>query len=382
LEASLVIKSVIRYILLSALLCFAVGCVQKSAKLQKSIAPPDKTLFQTGSVYLQRGQFIKSRLAFQTLLNTYPDSDMAAESYFAMGDSFYEEGGTENYLQAEDQYKNFIIFYPGNPKSADAQMKIISLNYKMMRTPDRDPQYARKTLQEIKAFEQRYGDSDLLPFVRQMKSLVEDNLAQGDYGVGEFYLARGNLSGAKLRFQEIPDQYKNYAEMDAVLFRLGEISEKLNNPEEAAKHYSKLAQGYPFSKYSDQTKTRLIALGKEIPSVDKELADANLARLKPDAGFSPLRPLIDFGKALGFVPLPDQYKKAKQTVEEEKIKTALTASGTPEEGSDIQIETVITKSASGSTQDGTASGENTVNPPANGDDKKNSRYKRKNNKKP
>jgi outer membrane assembly lipoprotein YfiO len=373
---------VIRYIILCALFGLTFGCVQKSAKLQKSIAPPDKTLFQTGSSYLQRGQFIKSRLAFQTLLNTYPDSDMAPEAYFAMGDSFYEEGGTENLLQAEDQYKNFIIFYPGSPKSADAQMKIISLNSKMMRTPDRDSQYAQKTLQEIKAFEQRYADSDLLPFVKQIKVQVEDNLARGDFGVGEFYMSRGNLLGAKLRFEEIPEQYKNYAEMDAVLFRLGEIWQKLNNFEEASKYYTKLTQGYPFSKYAEETKSRLIALGKEIPAVDKELAAANLARLKPDTGFSPLKPLIDFGKALGFVPLPDQYKKAKQAADEEKIKAAQAGTGNLEEGSDIQIETEITKSASGSAQPAVTGAENTVNAPANGDDKKNSRYKRKNNKNP
>jgi outer membrane assembly lipoprotein YfiO len=373
-------KLVIRYILAGVLFCHSFGCVQKSAKLQKSIAPPDKTLFQTGSGYLKKGQYIKSRLAFQTLLNTYPDSDMASESYFAMGDSFYEEGGTENLLQAEDQYKNFIIFYPGSPKSADAQMKIISLNYKMMRTPDRDQQYAQKTLQEIKAFEQRYADSDLLPFVRQLKGLVEDNLARGDHGVGEFYMSRGNLSGAKLRFQEIPDQYKNYADMDAVLFRLGEIWQKTNNLEEAAKFYTKLAQGYPFSKFYDETKTRLIAMGKEIPSVDKELADANISRLKPDIGFSPLKPLIDFGKALGFVPLPDQYKKATQTVAAEKAKEAQSGAGGPD-GGEYQIETVITKSVSGAAHETTVAGENSANPPANADDKKDSRYKRKNNKK-
>jgi hypothetical protein len=195
-------------------------------------------------------------------------------------------------------------------------------------------------------------------------------------------MSRGNLAGAKLRNQEIYDQFKNYAEMDAVLFNLGEIWQKMNNPDEAAKFYSELAQGYPFSKYADETKARLIAMGKEIPAVNKELAAVNLSRVKPDTGFSPLKPLIDFGKALGFVPLPDQYKKAKQTVDEEKAKAAQAGTGSTEEGNDIQIETVITKSASGSTQEATATGENTVNPPANADDKKNSRYKRKNNKKP
>lgn len=376
----------IRCICMSAILCCSYGCVQKSAKLQKSIAPPDKTLYETGSNYLKKGQYIKSRLAFQTLLNTYPDSDMATESYFAMGDSFYEEGGTENWLQAEDQYKNFIVFYPGSPKSADAQMKIISLNYKMMRTPDRDQQYAYKTLQEIKNFERNYPGHDYLPVVRQLKALVEDNLARGDYGVGQFYAGTGNWPGARMRYQEIVEQFKDYAEMDAVLFQLGDIWQKSNNPEEAGIYFAKLAKGYPYSKYYEETKTRLISMGKEIPSVDTELAAANQSRLKAPEGFSPLRPFIDFGKALGFVPLPDQYKIAQKNAEAEKAKSAQAAAqaaaGGTEEG-DFQIESEIRKSASGTAGDTTVAPADPTNASGNEADKKkaSSRYKRKNNKK-
>ena len=107
----------IRSIFLCAVLIFAWGCGQKSAKLQKSVVPPDKTLFETGSDYLNRSQYIKARLAFQNLIMTYPDSEMAAEAHFAIGDSFYEEGGTENLLQAENQFKDFIVFFPAHPKA-------------------------------------------------------------------------------------------------------------------------------------------------------------------------------------------------------------------------------------------------------------------------
>jgi TolA-binding protein len=56
---------------------------------------------------MKKSQYIKARLAFRDSLNTYPDSEMAAESLFSIGDSFYDEGGTENLLQAEDQFKKY-----------------------------------------------------------------------------------------------------------------------------------------------------------------------------------------------------------------------------------------------------------------------------------
>src|SRR5207247_11451362 len=103
--------STLRYVFLLVLLG-TWGCGQKGAKLQKSVVPPDKTLFETGQEYAQKSQFIKARLAFQTLINTYPDSELSAESYLAICDSFYKESGTVNFLRAEDQYKYFIIFFP------------------------------------------------------------------------------------------------------------------------------------------------------------------------------------------------------------------------------------------------------------------------------
>ena len=365
-------KSMIRCVLVGAILIVFGGCSQKSAKLQRSVVPPDKTLFETGSDYLGKSQYIRARLAFQTLISTYPDSEMTPLSYFAMADSFYEEGGTENLLQAVDQYKNFIVFYPKHPKAADAQMKVISANMKMMRAPDRDPQYSEKSLREINEFVKRFPDSDYVPIVRQLKVEVEENLAAGDLGVGRFYEDRKNYRGAIGRYQGIMDEYKDYSDMDEVYFRMANLTEELAKRaieargdeaakytdaalEEAAKYYDKIVVGYPFSKFYEEARTRLKAMGKAVPEVDAKVAAANQSRLKPSEGFSPLRPIIDFGKALGFVGLPDRYDEAQKSLEEAKAKKAATGDEGLT-GEDIQIETTIRKSASGETEDVTTLG--------------------------
>ena len=350
-------KRVIRYIWAVALLgiiFISFGCTQKSAQLQKGIAPPDKTLYDTGAAYLKKGQFTTARLTFQTLLNTYPDSDMASDAYFAMGDTFYDEGGTENLLQAINQYKDFIIFFPGDPRAADAQMKIISANYKQMRTPDRDTQYAYNTLDEIVTFERRYASHDYMPLVRQLRVAVEDNLARGDLGVGEYYLRGGrSLLGALRRFENVYEKYKNFEEMDRVIYRIGELYDRIEAPE-AADWYAKLAEAYPFSPHYEAAKKRLTEMGREIPEVNEALAAANKANIRPSEGFSPLRPLIDFGKALGFIAPPDQYEVARKTIEEEKAQAAAKAETGAGAGGDIQIESVIRQSASGAPDDETS----------------------------
>jgi outer membrane assembly lipoprotein YfiO len=378
-----------RCVLVGVILILLCGCSQRSAKLQRSVVPPDKTLFETGSDYLYKSQYIRARLAFQTLISTYPDSEMTPLSYFAMADSFYEEGGTENLLQAEDQYKNFIIFYPKHPKAPDAQMKVISANMKMMRAPDRDQQFSHRALQEIKDFMQRFPDSDYVPIVRRFKVEVEENLAAGDLGVGRFYENRGNYAGAVGRYKGIVDEYKEYSRLDEVYFRSGNISEELAKRarenagdeaakyiegalDEAAKFYEKIVVGYPFSEFYDEAKARLKAMGKSVPEVDAKIAASNQSRLKPAEGFSPLKPIIDFGKALGFVGLPDRYEEAQKSLEEAKVKRAA-AGKTGDEGlteDDIQIETIIRKSASGETEDTTTLGGGTGSVPQGNEDTK------------
>jgi outer membrane protein assembly factor BamD len=189
-------KAAVRYFCLCIILLGAGGCVQKSAKLQKGAVPPDKTLFETGSEYLKHGQYIKSRLAFQTLIQTYSDSDLAAEAYLSIADSYYDEGGTENSLQAEEQYNNFIVFFPTHPKAPEAMLKNISVQMKMMHAPDRDPNNSFKALKYTKKFLDLYADSDYAPIVKQYKVDIEENLALGDLGVSQFYAEKANMAGA------------------------------------------------------------------------------------------------------------------------------------------------------------------------------------------
>jgi outer membrane assembly lipoprotein YfiO len=344
-EAIGLMKPKICFLLLCFIFLSAWGCQHKSAKLQKSMVPPDKTLFETGNDYLKKSQYTKARLSFQTLISTYPDSEMAAEAKFAIGDSFYDEGGTENLLQAEEYYKDFIVFWPTHPKAPDAQMKIISGLMKMIRTPDRDQSNTLKAEQEILKLIDQFPDSDYAVIGRQqLLPEVREVLALKDYGIAQYYSNRQNFPGARARLEEIIEKYPEFSRKDEVLMLLAKNQEKSNNPDEAAINYGKIVSGYSFGKYAEDAKNRLIALGKPVPVVDRDLTAMNQSHVKPSRGFSPLNPLVDFAKSLGFVPLPDRYKLAKQAREEkERIEAAEIKRKENQTADDIQIEGEITK---------------------------------------
>src|SRR5437762_959410 len=69
---------------------------------------PDKELYERAMSDLEHNRFTVARLALQTLINTYPDSEYLAKAKLTIADSFYREGGTSNWMQAESEYRDFI----------------------------------------------------------------------------------------------------------------------------------------------------------------------------------------------------------------------------------------------------------------------------------
>ncbi len=327
----------------------AAGCGgQKGARLQKSVVPPDKTLFQTGNDFLNRSQFTQARLAFQTLIRTYPGSELEADSYFAMGDSYYKEGGTENLLLAEDQYRNFIIFFPTNPRAQEAQLKIVAILMRQMREPDRDQKETVRAEAEILKFITLFPNSDYTPIVKQYLDEVRERLALSNLGVGDFYAGKGNYLGASSRYREITEKYPRFSRMDEVDFKYAQSLLKTENTDEAVKFLDRVVVGFPFSKYSSDAKAQLEKLGKTVPAVDPELAAQNQSLLKAPEPFSPLKPLIQFAEAIGFKGPPDRFEEAKRIVASTKAAAeAAAAAAAGAKPGDVVITGTIEKGADG-----------------------------------
>ena len=166
------------------IICIAFTCISgfsaSNMASQESVEATDETLYETGLNYLKNGQYEKARLAFQSLLNRYPDSDLAAASYFAIGATFYEEGGTENMQQAVERYKDFIDSFFRDPKVSEAQMKIISANMKLLGATDRDWIFTLRARQEFKRFLEKYPEHEFVPIVRENLKQIQEKLNKGE----------------------------------------------------------------------------------------------------------------------------------------------------------------------------------------------------------
>jgi len=255
---------------------------------------PDKELYDKAMAALKKGHFDVSRLDLQTLLNTYPDSEYQMRAKLAIGDSWFKEGGSAAYTQAESEYKDFITFFPNVPEAAEAQMRVADIYYMQMEKPDRDYTNVQRAEQEYRQMINQFPDSPLIPRAQQHLRDVQEVLAQREYQIGAFYASHENWAASIARLQTVADTYPLYSHSDMDLIALGDafaaqgrVIQGLRIPEaakqqlvqsyndQAAAAYGRVVTKYAMSAHVEDAKDRLIGLGRPVPEPTKEeLADS------------------------------------------------------------------------------------------------------------
>ena len=259
---------------------------QKNQKKKQTIdvnasAEPDKVLYDRAQADLKAGRYTEGRLALQTLINTYPDSEYLAKAKLSVADSFFKEGGTSNLTQAIDEYSNFQTFFPFLDEAAYAQMQIGVAHYNMMEKPDRDKTQGEAAEDAFQAFLLKYPQSPLAPKAEQYLRNVQEVLADSDYKVAYFYYAKTDYRAAAARLVELTDRYPLYSENDNALWMLGNIYERAKQVSKneddknhwddlASKCYSRIVRDYPLSKDVPGAKARLKDMGRPVPSPDPD----------------------------------------------------------------------------------------------------------------
>ena len=206
---------------------------KKEFRKEKAIKPaempdaklPDKVLYDKAIDATKRGHFDVARLDLQTLLNTYPDSQYQMKAKLAIGDSWYREGGTAALTQAEQEYKDFITFFPNAPEAAEAQMRVGDIYFRQMDKPDRDYAKAVHAEEEYRLMLQQFPESTLVPQAKQRLREVQEVMATREANIAAFYATRNNFPAAIARYQTVVDTYPQFSHMDDVLVGLGDSYE-------------------------------------------------------------------------------------------------------------------------------------------------------------
>jgi len=221
-----------------------------------SSAPEDPILrlsaeesLKQGKDELTREKYERARPYFTHAFEVEPNSATGREALLLAADTYYLQGGSANYVQAEAKYRDFLNRFPTSEQSAYVQFQIANSLAKRMEKPDRDQNVTRKALEAYQELARVYPTSEYASQGQEQMNAVLENLAEHEFQIGRFYLRYGAPLAAVERFEYLLATYPQYKEKDKVIYHLGVSYEHSNRPEEARKAFERLRAEYPQSPF-------------------------------------------------------------------------------------------------------------------------------------
>ncbi len=301
------------------------GCFGKKkdvAPVVGTSAEPDKVLYAKASNDIKHGRYSIGRLALQTLINTYPDSEFLAKAKLEIAESYYKEGGTAGLKQSIVECKDFITFFPFLDEAANCQLQVAMAHYRQMEKPDRDHAEAVQAEAEFQTFLEKYPSSPLLPQAEQHLRDVQEVLAEGNFSVAYFYYMRTAYRAAGARLIELTNRYPLYSQADQANWMLGQIYEKGEHNEIAARYYSRIVKDYPLSPLAGDARNKLVKFGVPVPPADptalarmqKEQSISRPGRIKRTMGYLKASPDVSTAAHNGAPTMTPASESGDETI--------------------------------------------------------------------
>ena len=228
-------------------------------------ADADVYLYTRGSELLAKKNWLTAREYFRRLVDSYPQSRLRADAKLGIGDSYLGEGRIESYILGANEFREFLTFFPTNPRADYAVYRLGYSQYKQMLKPQRDQTATHEAIKELKRFLDGFPDSKYRPEVEKLYREARDRLGDSEYYVGVLYYRIRNPVGAVNRFTELLKSDPEYTRRDAVYFYLAESLLKLGATPEAVPMFDKVLKEFPKSEYRKKAEKRLAEVKKNAP---------------------------------------------------------------------------------------------------------------------
>src|SRR5213075_2827728 len=111
-----------------ALLCLGAltlaACGGHKSIVPKGVTQADKYLFERANAELKDKHWSNARTYFQQIVDNYPQSPHRPDAKLGVGDAYLGENTTDSTVLAAAEFKEFLSFYPTNPRADYAQYKL------------------------------------------------------------------------------------------------------------------------------------------------------------------------------------------------------------------------------------------------------------------
>lgn len=221
------------------ILLFPPGC---SKKLSQQTGLTDADLFARGQQRAEQKKYGAAAEAFQTLVERFPSSPLAARAQFGLAANRMANKET---IEAEVAFDDFLRLYPADPKVPDALLLKGDLLSRQVLSPGRDQTKTREAIKTYALFLEKEPGT---PRAREISAKILDlrnRLARHETNVVEHYLRRKKYSGAEARARGALAAYPDVPAARTLLTLLAQSLEKQGKAAEAETARKTLAEKYP-----------------------------------------------------------------------------------------------------------------------------------------
>jgi outer membrane protein assembly factor BamD len=250
---------------LVGLLALSSACSRNKNIVPTGILEGDKYLMDRATELVGKKKWFQAREYYRQLVDNYPQSSYRPDAKLGLGDTYLGDKSPESLVLAQNEFREFLPFYPTNPRADYAQFKLGMCHYQQMLAPDRDQTETRDAVAELNLFVQRYPQSTLLDEGRQKLREARNRLSDSEYKVGYFYWRNRWYPGAIERFKGLLKIDPEYTRRDAVYYHLGDSLVKMGRRAEALPYFDRLTKEFEQSEYLAKAQLAMKAPVDEAP---------------------------------------------------------------------------------------------------------------------
>ena len=232
-----------------AVLALSSACSREKNIVPTGILEGDKYLMNRATELVAKKKWFQAREYYRQLVDNYPQSNYRPDAKLGLGDTYLGENSPESLVLAQNEFREFLTFYPTNARADYAQFKLGMCHFEQMLAPDRDQTETKEAVAELTLFVQRYPQSALLEDGRRRLREAQTRLSESEYKVGYFYWRNKWYPGAIERFRALLKNDPEYPMRDAVYYQLGDSLVKMGRRAEALPYFDRLVKEFEKSDY-------------------------------------------------------------------------------------------------------------------------------------
>jgi outer membrane protein assembly factor BamD len=226
-------KIVVFLILLS--LIWGCGMGRRLFGKKTTDSSPD-VMAKEGIEQLKKRDYLEAADTFTKIKDRYPYSEEATVAQLKLADTLYYN---RKFDEAAAAYKEFEKLHPSNKAIPYVIYQEALCYYRQRPTIDRDQTPTEKAMEEFRRLQKKYPKSEYAARAEKFKQRCQNDLAEHEFYVGEFYYKTKHFPSALDRFQALSQEYPDFRTEEVKRY-IKDTQFNIDHPEQVEGFFSKL----------------------------------------------------------------------------------------------------------------------------------------------